>query len=102
MIGIPFLSLWGIANPSFQALMSRRIDAGEQGQLQGALGSIRALTGMIGPLLFTQVFATAVQHGGQPVLGAPFILAGVLLGVALLVGIQVLPRAASARQGPPG
>jgi MFS transporter, DHA1 family, tetracycline resistance protein len=94
MCGIAFVSLWGIANPSFQALMSRRIDAGEQGQLQGALGSMRALTGMIGPLLFTQVFAVAVRHGGEPVLGAPFLLAGALLMLALLVGTQVLPRSA--------
>ena len=43
------LALLGIANPSFQSLMSHRVDATEQGQLQGALGSIRAVTGMLGP-----------------------------------------------------
>ena len=48
--------------------------ASEQGQLQGALGSMRAVNGMIGPLLFTQVFALAVHHGGESLLGAPFLL----------------------------
>ena len=64
----------------------------EQGQLQGALGSIRAVTGMLGPVVFTQVFAAAVRHGGEPLLGAPFLLSAVLLLVTLVVGLRVLPR----------
>jgi DHA1 family tetracycline resistance protein-like MFS transporter len=92
LVGIAGLALWGIANPSFQALMSRRIDPSEQGQLQGALGSIRAVTGMLGPLVFTQVFAAAVHHGGPQLLGAPFLLSAALLIVAILIGFRVLPR----------
>jgi MFS transporter, DHA1 family, tetracycline resistance protein len=92
LAGLGFLALWGIANPSIQSMMSHRIHASEQGQLQGALGSMRAVNGMIGPLLFTQVFALAVHHGGEPVLGAPFLLAAVLLTMATVVGIHVIPR----------
>jgi DHA1 family tetracycline resistance protein-like MFS transporter len=92
LIGIALQGLWGVANPSFQALMSRRIDASEQGQLQGALGSIRAVTGMVGPLVFTQVFAAAVNHGGEALLGAPFLLSALLLLAAMLIGLRVLPR----------
>jgi MFS transporter, DHA1 family, tetracycline resistance protein len=92
--GIALLALMGIANPAFQALMSRRIGANEQGQLQGALGSIRAITGMAAPLLFTQVFALAVMHGDMRVLGAPFLLSAVLLVCAVLVSARVLPRPA--------
>ncbi|HMA11492.1 MAG TPA: TCR/Tet family MFS transporter [Steroidobacteraceae bacterium] len=98
LIGIALVALWGVANPSFQSLMSRRIDPSEQGQLQGALGSIRAVTGMLGPLLFTQVFAAAVTHGGEPLLGAPFLLSAVLLLVTLVVGSRVLPHRAPAQQ----
>ena len=79
LTGLAFVSLWGIANPSFQAMMSHRINPTEQGQLQGTLGSMRAVNGMIGPLLFTQVFALSVHHGGESLLGAPFLLAAVLL-----------------------
>jgi DHA1 family tetracycline resistance protein-like MFS transporter len=93
LFGIAGVALWGIANPSFQSLMSHRVDATEQGQLQGALGSIRALTGMIGPLLFTQVFAAAVGLDHAKWLGAPFLLSGVLLAAALVIGWRVLPRA---------
>ena len=92
LTGIAFVALWGLANPSFQSLMSHRVDANEQGQLQGALGSMRALTGMIGPILFTQVFAGAVSTGLMPILGAPFLLAAALLTIALLIGLKVLPR----------
>lgn len=91
LIGIVFTALWGVANPAFQALMSRRIDASEQGQLQGALGSIRAVTGMLGPLVFTQVFAAAVRHSALPP-GAPFLLSACLLTVAAVVSARVLPR----------
>ena len=64
----------------------------EQGQLQGALGSIRAVTGMLGPMIFTQVFAAAVRHGGEPLLGAAFLLSAVLLLATLVIGLRVLPH----------
>ncbi len=92
LAGIALVGLWGVANPAFQALMSQRIDPAEQGQLQGALGSIRAVTGMLGPLVFTQVFAMAVRQGGDGVLGAPFLLSALLLLVALAAAARVLPR----------
>jgi DHA1 family tetracycline resistance protein-like MFS transporter len=98
LLGIAGIALWGVANPSFQSLMSRRVSALEQGQLQGALGSIRAVTGMIGPVLFTQVFAAAVGTHRVPVLGAAFLLSTVLLVVALLIGVRALP---SKREGTP-
>ena len=91
--GIAFIALQGVANPSFQSLMSRRVDPGEQGQLQGAIGSMRALTGMIGPLIFTQTFAFAVTHHGTRLLGLPFLLSAALLGLALLISVRVLPAA---------
>jgi hypothetical protein len=52
------------------------------------------VTGMLGPLVFTQVFAAAVTRGDARVLGAPFLLSAVLLLVTLLIGSRVLPRRA--------
>ncbi len=92
LCGIAFVALWGIAGPSIQSLMSHRVDPTEQGQLQGAISSLRALTGMIGPILFTQVFSTAVNRGGSLLLGAPYYLSALLLLVALFIGLRVLPR----------
>jgi DHA1 family tetracycline resistance protein-like MFS transporter len=70
--------------------MTRRAGADEQGQLQGAIGSINGIASMIAPILFTQAFAVAVgRFKGVGLPGAPFILAGLLLVAALIVGWRV-------------
>lgn len=87
---IPFIALWGIAAPAIQSLMSRRVDATSQGKLQGAINSLRAITGMAGPVLFTQVFALAISPRARVRLaGAPYYLAAVLLFSSLLLAAYV-------------
>jgi DHA1 family tetracycline resistance protein-like MFS transporter len=98
---IPFLGLWGIAGPSVQSLMSRRVDPTSQGKLQGAINSIRAISGMIGPLLFTQVLAIAISPSAPihfP--GAPYFLAGLLLLSSLTLAGYVTRSDASASHAP--
>ena len=93
LAGIALVALYGIAGPAIQSLMSQRADPTVQGHLQGAIGSLRAITGMVGPLLFTQLFSTVVAGGGQGVvLGAPYLLAAALLLTGLLLALRVLPR----------
>ena len=82
-IGIPVMALWGIANPALQGLMTRRVDPTEQGRLQGANSSLQGIANMIGPGLFTQVFAGAVAAHGGGLSGAPFVLASLLLLAAM-------------------
>jgi len=85
-IGVPVMALWGIATPSLQTIMTRLVDATEQGRLQGALASLVGLASLIGPTMFTQTFATFISSRadlGLP--GAPFLLAGVLVFVAMLL-----------------
>lgn len=92
---IPFIALWGIAAPAVQSLMSRRVDASSQGKLQGAINSLRAITGMGGPVLFTQVFALAISPRVSIHLpGAPYYLAGALLFSSLLLAVYVTRPAA--------
>src|ERR1700674_3843213 len=90
LCAIPFLGLWGIAGPSVQSLMSRRVDPTSQGKLQGAINSVRAITGMIGPLLFTQVLAIAISPL-TPIHfpGAPYLLAAVLLLSSMLLAAYI-------------
>ena len=77
---IPFIALWGVGGPAMQSLMSQLVDASSQGKLQGAINSLRALTGMAGPLLFTQVFSASIAPRAAVYLpGSPYFLACVLL-----------------------
>lgn len=90
MASIPLIALWGIAGPAMQSLMSQCVDASSQGKLQGAINSLRALTGMAGPILFTQIFAFAISRTSALHLpGAPYCAAGLLLVCSLLVAIYV-------------
>ncbi|HXN94867.1 MAG TPA: TCR/Tet family MFS transporter [Candidatus Acidoferrales bacterium] len=90
MAVIPFIALWGIAAPAIQSLMARHVDPTAQGKLQGAINSLRAVTGMAGPVLFTQVFAVAISPRYRLHLpGAPYYLAALLLGASLLLAVYV-------------
>jgi MFS transporter, DHA1 family, tetracycline resistance protein len=100
-LGIPLTSLWGLAGPAVQSMMSREVGPSQQGQLQGAISSMRGITGMVGPLLFTQVFALAIA--GPPATqlpGAAYLLAALLvvasIVVAALVSRRLPPPAGSA------
>jgi DHA1 family tetracycline resistance protein-like MFS transporter len=83
--GIPLMSLWGVCPPTIEALMSRRVPASHQGQLQGATHSLIGFSGLIGPLLFTQIFALSLTLDA----GAPFLFAAVILLAALALAAQV-------------
>jgi DHA1 family tetracycline resistance protein-like MFS transporter len=79
-LGIPIMAFWGLSGPAIQALMSRRVRLSEQGQLQGAIASINGVAGLLGPTLFTEVFASFIGSGAAGHLpGAPFLLASLLL-----------------------
>ena len=85
-IGVPVMALWGIATPSLQALMTRLVDATEQGRLQGSLASLQGLASLIGPTMFTQIFAAFIStRAAFKVPGAPFLLAALLLITAMLL-----------------
>lgn len=81
----PLIALWGMAGPSFQGLATRFADASEQGRLQGALGSLRGVSGMIGPLFFTQILAASIAHDTFP--GGGYFVAALLLIASLLVSL---------------
>ncbi len=79
---------------SSQALMTRRVGATEQGELQGALGSVRGISMLIGPLIFTLTFAQfAGPWRSLGLIGAPWLLAALMYAVALFVGWRVTTRA---------
>ncbi|RJF78844.1 TCR/Tet family MFS transporter [Rhodopseudomonas palustris] len=85
-IGIPVMTLWGIAGPATSGMMTRLVSSEQQGQLQGAMTSVKSIAELIGPFLFTLIFAYFI--GGNAPLelpGAPFLLAGALLIVSVVI-----------------
>jgi DHA1 family tetracycline resistance protein-like MFS transporter len=98
--GIPLMACWGLSGPTAQGLMSRRVGPGEQGQLQGATNSLRGITGLIGPGLFTLTFASFIgARSDWHLPGASFLLASLLL-LSALAAAWVVTRAASANATP--
>ena len=97
--GIAFLIAAAIVSlpmyqASSQALMTRRVGAAAQGELQGALGSVRGISMLIGPSLFTLTFA----HFAGPwrslgLIGAPWLLAALLYFGALILAWRVTSHA---------
>jgi len=85
-LGIPFLNMMSITWPAAQSILSRHTSPSEQGQLQGAINSLRGIAGLIGPGLFTYIFSKSI--GANPLLrhpGTPFFVAAGMLLLALIL-----------------
>jgi len=77
---LPVTALWGLSGPPMQGMMTRHVGSSEQGQLQGALSSLRGIAFMIGPLIFTNVFASFIGANRDWQLpGAPYLLAALMI-----------------------
>jgi DHA1 family tetracycline resistance protein-like MFS transporter len=80
-------------NATSQALMTRHVGASEQGELQGALGSIRGISMLVGPGLFTIVFAQFIgpwRSAGIP--GAPWYVAALMYAGAFVLAWRATTR----------
>jgi DHA1 family tetracycline resistance protein-like MFS transporter len=56
-------ALWGLAMPTLQSLMTRRVGEDEQGQLQGANMSVASIAGVASPLFFGWIYSISVGQG---------------------------------------
>ncbi|TMP89648.1 MAG: TCR/Tet family MFS transporter [Verrucomicrobia bacterium] len=107
---IPVISMWNISFPAAQGMMTHRVSEREQGELQGAIQSLRSIAFVIGPFLFSGIFAWFInpKHSFY-VPGAPYYLAAALLFTAMLMATrveqpqfgQVSPRPDSSGEGMP-
>jgi len=82
LAAIPVNALWGLAGPPSQSMMTQRVSASEQGELQGAISSLRGLAMIFGPGLFSATFAACIAPGRWFPAG-PWYLAAAILVVAL-------------------
>ena len=90
LASIPIISLWNISMPAAQSMMTHRVSEREQGELQGALQSMRSITFIIGPWLFLRIFGWFIDPKNPIHLpGAPYYLAGALLFTAMLMATRI-------------
>jgi MFS transporter, DHA1 family, tetracycline resistance protein len=82
---IPY-ALGGITGPAIQAILSAKVPANEQGELQGALTSLISLTSVVGPILMTSLFAYFTSTASPfyyP--GAPFMMGAILTFFSFII-----------------
>lgn len=91
--GIAFIAamlpnaLWGLAMPTLQSLMTRRVGEDEQGQLQGANMSVASIAGVLSPLFFGWIYSISSEVGSVIHLpGLAFYIAAVVLLMAGAIG----------------
>jgi DHA1 family tetracycline resistance protein-like MFS transporter len=85
--------LGGLAGPALQGSISGQVPPNEQGELQGALTSLISATGVVGPLLMTNLFAWFTRPQAPLYFpGMPFLVGAGLTLLALLVAAGPLKR----------
>jgi len=100
--GIPLLNLMSLTWPSIQGILSRKTGPAEQGQLQGAINSLRGIAGLAGPGLFTYIFSRSigvkafVHSPGMPFYTA----AAMLLSALVLARVSIFPQRETAATVP--
>lgn len=98
LCGIPVNALWSLAAAPSQSMMTRRVSPSEQGELQGALSSLRGLAMVFGPGMFSSTFAFFLAPG-RIFPGAPWMLAALLLFVSVIVAVITVPNATGVGSG---
>jgi DHA1 family tetracycline resistance protein-like MFS transporter len=92
-LGAIVVACLSIYNSPMQSLMTKRVGPHEQGELQGAIGAVRGIAALIGPLLFTLMFYQfAGPWRSYNLLGAPFYFAAALGVIGLAIAIRVTNR----------
>ena len=82
----------GFLGPAIQALMTERIPADSQGELQGAITSLYSLASIISPAVMAFIFTAQTDETGPYLPGAPFLLAAALTVLALGIFIGGVRR----------
>jgi DHA1 family tetracycline resistance protein-like MFS transporter len=91
-LSIPVMMMWTVSTPAAQGMMTRRVGESEQGALQGAINSLGSVAWILGPGLFTFIFAYFINpKNGWNLPEAPWYLAALLLFGAMILATRI-PR----------
>jgi len=82
---IPYC-LGGIAGPAIQAVISTKVPANEQGEIQGTLSSLMSASMIVGPPMMSTIFYF-FTHKEAPFQfpGMPFIVGGTLMMISAFI-----------------
>ncbi len=82
----PLFAMGGIGMPALQSFTTTKVDADNQGKLQGVLASLVSLAAVFGPLFFSSVYFAVQPHWP----GAIWLVGGAiyLLALPLMLGIR--------------
>jgi DHA1 family tetracycline resistance protein-like MFS transporter len=91
---IPYC-LGGISGPALQGLITSKVEANEQGELQGSLNSLLSITTVIGPLLMSSLFSHFTNPKTSSIYfpGAPYLLGAILMLTSTLIAVRNFKRA---------
>jgi MFS transporter, DHA1 family, tetracycline resistance protein len=85
----------GIAPPSLQAIISGKMQANEQGELQGVITSLLSLANIISPLIMTNLFYFFTKENTNYYFpGASFAAAAILILIAFSIYLGEIKRKA--------
>lgn len=89
---IPYC-LGGITGPAIQGIMSTKVPANEQGELQGIMASVMSLAAIFGPLLMTNLFSAFTKNESHIYFpGAPFMAGAILTAISLALCFRSLVK----------
>jgi DHA1 family tetracycline resistance protein-like MFS transporter len=85
--------LENVADPALRSIAAAGVPPSEQGDLQGTLTSLSSVSSIIGPLLFSYVFATFSGPGATVHFpGAPYFVAALMTSLGLAIFILRVPH----------
>jgi DHA1 family tetracycline resistance protein-like MFS transporter len=84
------MALQSLVQPSLSAMLSQRVPADAQGEIQGIGGSVMSLGALIAPLLYNPALAHFTADG-RHFAGAPFVIAA-LFALLTLAALAWTPR----------
>jgi DHA1 family tetracycline resistance protein-like MFS transporter len=95
---IPY-ALGGISVPNIQSILTTKVPANEQGELQGGLTSLVSIAAIIGPVLMAGSFSHFTQKGNEIYFpGISFFIGGLLTMVSLIISYSALKRLKASEQ----
>jgi DHA1 family tetracycline resistance protein-like MFS transporter len=93
VLAAPFFAMGSLVTPSVQAQVTRKVAEDEQGRLQGSLAAMTSLSGLVAPLLYTQIFAFAIGAGRSFLpAGSHMYLAAMFLAVGAILALRYMHR----------